>query len=102
MLGGGINLNNSHDLNNIMTVGDYVWGGGSYPAHAPKVTSTSHMTVRKHANGVTFQVVYTGVPTEIYSRSYDATNTSWSSWVRVDNFGCNTAADLASLLKPYL
>ena len=27
---------------------------------------------------------------------------TYRGWKRLDNFGCNTAADLASLLKPYL
>lgn len=34
----------------------------------------------------------------IYMRRRSGTSDSWIAWSRIDNFGCNTAADLASLL----
>lgn len=98
VLGVGVSLDSGYDLDNIKTVGDYGWGGNDEVAHAPKENSTSHMTVRKHTNGVIFQVVYTGIPAEIYTRSYNGYTLLWSSWARCDNFGCNTLAELKAAL----
>lgn len=37
-------------------------------------------------------------PNETYIRHLNPAYNTWSSWQRIDNFGCNTPADLASLL----
>ena len=37
----------------------------------------------------------------VYSRS-SGDGVSWTEWIRLDNFGCNTLSDLANELKPLL
>ena len=46
-----------------------------------------------------YQIAYTALGNMVYERSNNTSNpTNWNNWYRCDNFGCNTPAELASLL----
>jgi hypothetical protein len=52
-----------------------------------------------NSNFATAQICFCTYDNSVYTRSRTSgASVPWSSWVRVDNFGANTPADLASLL----
>lgn len=98
------------DLNTLKTAGTFCFT--NHPSqistnHDPEsitIDYTAILNVSVDFNGRVSQilsVVGTGAGTQInecYKRVSGRGGTSWSSWVRIDNFGCNTPAELASLL----
>lgn len=68
---------------------------GTFPSGYSATTSMDITTVVYGSNART-QYVTCGGTSETHVRHYDGA--TWSPWVRMDNFGCSTAADLASLL----
>lgn len=66
-------------------------------AHTPVPTGASQaiLTVQKTATGGLKQILYSNNDS-CWERIKYANE--WWPWVRLDNFGCNTASDLASLL----
>lgn len=95
VLGGAILINGS--VNDIKTPG--VYNIGSTNTDAP--TQYCTLVVYKRAN-VIVQVAYGAIYTEVYERIWESNQSVWKPWVRMDNFGCSTASELASLLGAYI
>lgn len=88
-------LNSSDDLNNISVIGTYYWHYSSRPSNSPG-TDTSVLAVLNYDEKL-IQISFEDETFEkrVWVRHYFGV---WTSWCRVDNFGCSTAADLATLL----
>ena len=78
--------------------------------NGPIASSTGTLVVTKTAKGVNsfvryVQTLYLVNRGGVYTRTDDGTHESdarvWKDWVRLDNFGCNTAEELASLLGAF-
>jgi len=93
VLGVGTRIYSSADLDSLSN-GVYGWNtNGETPTHSP---FTGGGTVLQYGDWVKTQICqsYGGAT---YSRNKQGSG-DWTSWVRCDNYGTSTPADLASLL----
>lgn len=87
------------DANSLTTAGSYTLQSTSsnIPENALCVLVVKPLNSSgEQANAEVAQTVYYRASGQIYHRTLH--ESSWSSWVRVDNFGCSTPEALASLL----
>ena len=89
-----LNGDSTIDLNDFTTDGIYKSGYAfNNYVNAPSDAIYGIMTVSM-SDAYISQTIFDGYG-KVFNRIYTGT---WSSWQRLDNFGCNTPADLASLL----
>lgn len=92
-------INNETDLNTLKTTGLYSWiNMASKPQNAPSNVAGGFCVV---LSGSAFyrQIVFDGYYGDrgIYVRTTHSEN-NWTSWVRTDNYGTSSLAELASAL----
>lgn len=91
----------TQNLSNYATSGTYGINAGAFtPSDLPSNKCT-YGVMHVHKNGyVTTQDVYgiTASSKERWQRWSDNGGNSWSSWQRLDNFGCNTLSELKAAL----
>lgn len=87
------------DLNSYISPGQYVItaqdGSSNLPVAAP---ITFYIEVKYAAGNRRIQTIVTYNSNEIYERVRTNQGT-WSNWQRIDNFGCNTLAELKAALN---
>ena len=90
------------NLNEVIYSGFYLTSGnanqpGAYSTHA------GILNVRKYSDGCVEQTWSTNTSSHyIYYRKYAADGATWTAWQRLDNFGYNSLAELASGVAPSL
>lgn len=89
----------SGNLNDIATNSLYILYNGTY-TNAPVSVVSGFLSTRARTDGTFIKQEYVGYASgEMYVR--EKWNGTWYEWHRVDNFGCNTPSELASLLGGY-
>lgn len=82
------------NYNNATSIGAYRIKGGLENANQPPFVNLKYgMLVVEHSDGVIMQTARNLVG-ETYTRFYS--DSTWSTWQRIDNFGYNTLDDLAT------
>lgn len=90
------------DCDKATTTGYYVVNSSLGLENAPNDRIWGNMAVFKSGDYLT-QVIYSSGDsvTRIYSRML-ISGTTWTPWIRLDNFGYNSLAELAAALKPLM
>ena len=86
------------DLNSYISPGQYVITAQAGSSNVPiAIPATFYLEVKYAFANRRIQTIVTYNNNEIYER-VKTNQGAWSDWQRIDNFGCRTPADLASLL----
>lgn len=100
MLGVGSEINNV-SVDNITTVGTYTFNPApgnvtGLPRTGIQASCVLHVTARP--NAILWQTLYIGLTPEVWVRAQGVSQGTWESWVRIDNYGSTSLAELASAL----
>lgn len=100
---GGIKtiLTTSDNLNDIKTQGVYVWSNSGVAGGLPSSYPTSNGSgVLNVINGNESSIQYLKSRNgSMWKRGWNHVNSVWGPWVRDDNFGCETLAELKAALN---
>lgn len=90
-------LTTSYDIDDIDITSCCIVGSKNTSPHKP--SGQTNGTLLTVVTGSVRRVQFWGSDTATFVRQYDSNySDGWYNWQRVDNFGCSTPTDLASLL----